>query len=342
MSTAVAMVHGAHALPFPRAGSLWRRRALGLLLLAHALAHSSAIVWATATASAWLVSLLWIAALIGYLSAGLGILGMPVVNVRWPWMFGAATIASITLLALSGAGLASVGIFIDLMLIPGVVRWGQNTDRTPVRHGIVSTLGALMLGWATIVVLWRPMYVHWGTTAAERAAPLFGDDGWTDALYRVDHGVTIRAPADSVWPWLVQFGQDRAGFYSYDWLERLAGDDVHNADRIHPEWQHLETGDFIRAAQPGYLGGRFGDLGWRVTSILPGRALVLENWGAFVLQPVDSSTTRFLVRTRGEGAATLASVVLGPISTFVFEPAHFIMQRGMMMGIRDRAERMSR
>jgi hypothetical protein len=143
-----------------------------------------------------------------------------------------------------------------------------------------------------------------------------------------------------VWPWLVQLGQDRAGFYSYDWLERLAGDNVHNADRIHPEWQRLEAGDFIRAAQRGYLGGRFGDLGWRVTSVLPGRAFVLENWGAFVLHPVDSSTTRFFVRTRGEGAATLASIVLGPISTFVFEPAHFIMQRRMMLGIRERAERL--
>jgi hypothetical protein len=124
----MAIPRGTHALPVARTGSLWRRRVIGFLLLFHALAHSSAIVWATATAPAWFVSLLWIASVIGYLSAGLGILGMPVLSFRWPWMFGAATIASITLLALSGAGLASVGIFIDLMLIPGVVRWGQGTD----------------------------------------------------------------------------------------------------------------------------------------------------------------------------------------------------------------------
>lgn len=341
MSVTLAIPHGANALSLPRTGSsLWRRRLLGFFLVFHALAHSSAIVWATATAPAWFVSVLWIAALIGYLSAGLGILGMPTVFARWPWMFGAATIASITLLALSGDGLASVGIFIDLMLIPGVVRWGHVPRDVRGNHWIATTAGVLVLGWVTVVALGRPVYVHWGTTAAERAAPLFGDNGQSGGLYRVDHAVTIRAPVDSVWPWLVQLGQDRAGFYSYDWLERLAGDNVHNAERIHPEWQRLEAGDFVRAAQPDYLGGRLGDLGWRVKSVLPGRAFVLENWGAFVLQPVDSDTTRFFVRTRGEGVATLAGVVLGPISTFMFEPAHFIMQRRMMLGIRERAERL--
>ena len=340
MSMTLALPHGAQPLPLPRAGRVWRRRALGSLLVVHALAHSSAIVWSTATAPGWFISLLWIAALIGYLSVGLEILGLPLRVVRWQRMFGAATIASITLLALSGAALAAVGILIDMMLIPGVVRWGPEAGEGRAPHRLATTLGFVMLGWITIVALGRPLYVRWGTTAAERATPLFGGNGQADARYRVDHAVTIRAPVDSVWPWLVQLGQDRAGFYSYDWLERLAGDNVHNADRIHPEWQHLAAGDFVRAAQRDYLGGRLGDLGWRVTSVQPGRALVLENWGAFVLYPVDSTTTRFVVRTRGEGAPTIASVVLGPISTFVFEPAHFIMQRRMMLGIRERAERL--
>jgi hypothetical protein len=167
-----------------------------------------------------------------------------------------------------------------------------------------------------------------------------GDELVTDARYRVDHGVTIQAPADSVWPWLVQLGQDRGGFYSYDWLERLFGDNVHNANRIHPEWQTLRTGDRIRAAQPGYLGGKFGEFGWKVLDVRPGRAVVLEGWGSFVLVPVNDNTTRFLIRTRGDGRPSLIGVLLGPVSVFVFEPAHFIMQRAMMFGIRDRAEQM--
>jgi hypothetical protein len=200
----------------------------------------------------------------------------------------------------------------------------------------------LALVWATMVVLWRPISVQWGTTPDERSAVLFGDDGQTLARYRLDHAVTIRAPVDSVWPWLIQIGQDRGGFYSYDWLERLFGVNVHNAAMINPDWQRLETGDFVRATQSTYLGGRLGDPGWRVTAVAPGRAFVLENWGAFILRPVNDSTTRFYIRTRGDGEASWLSILLGPVNIFVFEPAHFIMQRRMMLGVAERAERMMR
>jgi hypothetical protein len=62
--------------------------------------------------------------------------------------------------------------------------------------------------------------------------------------------------------------------------------------------------------------------------------------GAFVEQPVDANTSRFLVRTRGPGTPTFGGIVLGPLNVFVFEPAHFIMERGMMRGVRARAEQM--
>ena len=171
--------------------------------------------------------------------------------------------------------------------------------------------------------------------------PLPGDELVPDARYRMDHAITIAAPADSVWPWLVQLGQDRGGFYSYAGLERLIGDDVHNADRIHPEWQQRKVGDLVRAAQPDYLGGRLGpDLGWRIVRLDPPHALVIENWGAFVVRPQPDGTTRLHIRLRGEGKPSLTSVVLGPLNLLVFEPAHFIMERGMLRGIKSRAERM--
>ena len=98
--------------------------------------------------------------------------------------------------------------------------------------------------------------------------------------------------------------------------------------------------DVLYGAQSGYLGGALGsDLGWRVSAVEPGRAVVLEGWGAFVLQPVDDRTTRLLVRTRGGGDPRLRDVALAPLSLLAFEPAHFIMERGMLRGIRDRAER---
>ena len=66
--------------------------------------------------------------------------------------------------------------------------------------------------------------------------------------------------------------------------------------------------------------------------------IVLAQWGAFVLVPVDARTTRLIIRTRGEGAASVASLLLGPLNVFVFEPMHFIMQRQMLRGIKLRAE----
>ena len=171
--------------------------------------------------------------------------------------------------------------------------------------------------------------------------PLFGDELSLGQGYRMDHAVTIEAPADSVWRWLVQIGQDRGGFYSYDWLERAVGDDIRNADAIHPAWQQRRRGDLVRAVQPTYLGGVLGpDVGWRVAAIEQGRALVLERWGAFVIRPIDGGRSRLHVRIRGEGRPSMAGVLLGPINVLLFEPAHFIMERGMLLGIKARAERM--
>lgn len=338
MSSTLTMPGAAFAQAPTQTAIRWRRVALGVTVTLHGLAHSNVIIWATDTAPFWLLSLLWMTAIAGYLGAGLGILGTPLARRAWPWLMAAATLASLVLLALAGTKLASLGILIDLMLIPGAVRWGPDAIEGQRRHRIASTFALLCLAWATAIVLWRPVLTQWGTTRDERRTVLFGDNGMTQARYRLDHAVTIHAPADAVWPWLVQLGQDRAGFYSYDWLERLFGADVHNVKAIRAEWQTRKEGDFVRAAPATYLAGRLGDVGWRVSAIDPGRAMVLENWGAFVLQPIDSVTTRFFVRTRGPGDPTLASVLLGPINIFVFEPAHFIMQRKMLLEIQRLAE----
>lgn len=338
MSTTLTMPDAILAQAPTRAGMRWRRVALGIAVTLHGLAHSAIIIWATDAAPFWIISMLWTVSMIAYLGAGLGILGTPLVRIVWPGLMAGATLASLILLALTGTKLASFGILIDLLLIPGAVRWGPDVIEGSRRHRVVATVSLLLLAYATVVVLWRPMLTQWGSTKEERSAELFGDNGLTRANYRLDHAVTIKAPADSAWQWLVQLGQDRAGFYSYDWLERMFGADVHNVKEIRPEWQNLAVGDFVRAAPPNYLGGRLGDVGWRVTEVQPRRAMVLKNWGAFVLLPVDSTTTRFIVRTRGAADPTWASVLLGPINIFVFEPAHFIMQRKMMLEIQRLAE----
>jgi hypothetical protein len=331
-----------------------KRIAVGLLILLHGLAHANVGVWAFAEGPAWLVTLLWGVAMLGYFAAALGILRVPLLRDWWKQALVAATIASIVFLLAFGHGLGVLGTLIDLVMLFVALAWAQpriDADvaavdavgaaglRFPMLHRIAWGVGIAALVYSTVVVVIRPVYLRWGTTAAERSASLPGDELKPNARYRLDHAITIHAPADSVWPWLAQLGQDRGGFYSYSWLERMIGDHIQNADRIHPEWQHVERGDLVRAVQPDYLGGKFGDMGWRVLDVVPGRALILENWGAFVVQPVDSQTSQFIVRTREPGTPSFAGIVFGLLNVFVFEPADFIMQRGMLRGVRDRAER---
>lgn len=326
------------------------RRLVGTLLILHGLAHAGAGMWATLGAPRLFITILWWIAMVGFVTAGAGLLGLPRLETRWRPLAITASIASLALLAFFPHPVLVVGAFIDAAIL---------IDSLPFAHDIIardlgimlhpprrqlgkigSVVAIIAIAYVSVLILTRPWNSTWGVNKSELTAPLPGDEQQApNGRYLVQYGVTIHAPAAAVWPWLAQLGQDRGGFYSYDWLERGMGDPVHNADRIHPEWQSIARGDFVRAAPPNYLGGIFGhDVGWRVAGVEPGRVLVLENWGAFVLQPLDDSTTRLYVRTRGEGEPSVAAVVLAPVSLLVIEPAHFIMQRGMLLGIRDRAE----
>ena len=325
------------------------RAAFGILLVVHGLAHAAPGMWAAGRLPAWFVTPVWLVAMGGFIAAGFGLLGIAGYQRRWQPLVAIAGLSSLLLLLMVGGFPLAIGLVLDIALVLTVLQWGNTAGpETAAAHGrgrrvAGFTLAAALLLWVGVAIAARPWHVRWGTTAAERMLRLPGDELVPVSRYRMDRAVTIRAPADAVWPWLVQIGQDRGGFYSYDRLERLIGDDIHNADRIHPEWQRLERGDLVRATQPGYLGGVLGeDLGWRVAAIEPGRALVLEGWGAFVLHPQPDGTTRLHVRMRQPGMPSLAGVALGPAGLLLFEPAHFIMERGMLLGVRERAERATR
>jgi hypothetical protein len=127
-----------------------------------------------------------------------------------------------------------------------------------------------------------------------------------------------------VWPWLAQIGQDRGGFYSYEWLGNLAGCRMQNADQIHPEWQEREVCETVL---------RHPANGLKVALFEPKRVLALKSWGAFVLEPIDERRTRLIARGREQrGFASLAY-------TLLLEIPHFIMERRMLLGIKERAER---
>jgi hypothetical protein len=283
--------------------------------------------------------------MVGFVAAGLGALGVRPLSSR------AGSVALFAGVCALGAQLPMA----DATLWPGVLlslvlpvltavalpsRAGARAADLPGRpwwKRVGDVLGVVFLAWvAASASLW-PWHRAWGTTGEERMMTLPGDRDPRTPQFEIMHAVTIAAPPSAVWPWLVQLGQDRAGFYSYDWLERLFLADVHNAREIRPEWQARMAGDRVYATQPGYLGGVFGERpGWTVDRVEPGQAMVLANWGAFVLLPAADGTTRFLIRSTISHERI--PVWAAAVNLTAFELPHFIMQRKMMLTIKALAE----
>jgi hypothetical protein len=317
------------------------RAAAGILFLAHALAHTLPGMRAGAGFSI-VPALAWAMALAGFLGAGCGLLGARAFAPRWDQWAAAGILGSAVLLI--GAWptpLGYMGLLVDILALQMIAHRGEwLTDEVDHPHRglrrVMNVVAGIAVALLSVLVLARPWYTRWGSTGAELRATWPGDELIPRANYVLQHAVTIDAPPASVWPWLVQLGQERGGFYSYSSLENLFGLRIRNADRIHDEWQQLRVGDSIFATPAGWLGLRR-RFGWRVTRADAPRVLVLENWGAFILEPKDGAT-RLIVRTRGAGPDRLLDVVLAPIGLVVFEPAHFAMQRKMLLGIKRRAE----
>ncbi|MBU8860277.1 MULTISPECIES: SRPBCC family protein [unclassified Micromonospora] len=175
-------------------------------------------------------------------------------------------------------------------------------------------------------------WLTWGATAAEVEATLPGDELLAGPDIVSTRAVTVDAPPEAVWPWLVQMGSGRGGAYTYDWIENLLGLDMHSADEILPQFQHLAVGDGLPLGKNGPA--------MRVEVLDPQRALVFRSadgtwvWG-FHLQPKPTGT-RLISRNR----IALAHRP-GPGRTayrLVMEPGSLIMERRMLLGIKQRAE----
>lgn len=172
-------------------------------------------------------------------------------------------------------------------------------------------------------LLVRPWLRRWGSVPSEQSRRLPGDPE-VAPLFRATRAVTVNAPAEEVWRWLVQIGQDRGGFYSYDWLENLAGCRLHSAEGIREEWQHRSAGDTLTM---------FPGVGTTLKEVQPPRALVIAGWGAYVIEPIDEGSCRLLARSNIERNAPAMVYLL------LVELPHAIMERRMLLGIKQRAER---
>jgi hypothetical protein len=195
--------------------------------------------------------------------------------------------------------------------------------------GIVALFAAVALLYALVV---RPYYAFWGATEQEINQALPGDRLTPPTAVVSTSALTIHAPVEQVWPWVVQLGQGRGGFYSYDFFENQFAADMHSAGRIVPELQQLKPGDLVSLQANSTLEQ---GTAMRVALVEPPRALVFAGgWGLY-LEPIDAGNTRLLVRypfdlgTNNEKALFFYGL---------FEPMHLLMQSGMMMGIKQRAE----
>ncbi len=196
-----------------------------------------------------------------------------------------------------------------------------------LRYALPFVLLLAVIYWFGI----HPWVANWGSTAAERQMALPGDALHTPDVGYTTQAITINAPPETIWQWLVQIGQDRAGFYSYTWLENLLGVDIHNTNEIRPEWQHIAVGDLAWRMMPAdYLGGVGKDSARKVLISEPGRTLMLEMWGTYAIVPINGQTSRLIVR----GESSPASV----LSTMLVDPMVYTMGKRMLLGLKARAE----
>jgi len=180
--------------------------------------------------------------------------------------------------------------------------------------------------------LYRRRHLRWGATDAEVAAPMPGDEVIDDVAYLATRAITIDAAPSAVWPWLVQVGCLRAGYYANDLLDNLGHP---SADRILPEFQRLEIGQWVPMSPTPSEVTAFKVAGFEEGSWLLWQQ-PLSTW-SWTLTELPGGRTRLVTRLRihldwNHKAASLLSVVLN-------EFGDFPMMRRMLLGIRDRAER---
>jgi hypothetical protein len=205
-----------------------------------------------------------------------------------------------------------------------------------VEAGTVAAGGLAALGLVALATYprWRPWCVQWGATADEATRRLPGDDLVVEPDLVTTRAITIAANPESVWPWLVQMGPGRGGVYTYDWVENLLGLGVHSVDTLLPEFQHLEIGDAQRLGASGPV--------LRAAVVDPAEAMVLRSddglwtW-AFVLV-AGGAGTRLISRNRIVLPRDTAFTRW--FYTYAMEPGSLIMERRMLLGIKERAERL--
>ena len=197
--------------------------------------------------------------------------------------------------------------------------------------GLARVLGPITAAAVLYRLLLRRPILNWGSTDAEANARLPGDELLEHADGIATRAITINAPASAVWPWIAQIGPaPRGGAYTYDWIENLLGLNMHSTDRVLPDYQHPQVGETL-----GYGKNRM-----RFERVEPRRVLSSRsedgNWvWSFVLDEHDGKN-RLISRNRFRLPSLTAKIGMLPM-----EPASLVMERKMLRGIKQRAERLA-
>lgn len=213
--------------------------------------------------------------------------------------------------------------------------------------GTRSLIGAVGVATGALGTAAASRWVRtWGASGAERRAVLPGDDLVPEPADTTTLALGIDAPASEVWQWLVQIGQDRAGLYSYEWLDQVLGLGLRATDELREEWQRLRVGDEVQLFARGRMGLANG-YSLRVANLDHGRSLVLRQappehpWDAvwsFVIVPTGPERCRLVSRGRvhhDPGPTGAAQRLLDQLML----PVAGAMTRRMLLGIAERAER---
>jgi len=202
-----------------------------------------------------------------------------------------------------------------------------------IGKGILDALIGLPL-FAT-APLYRRWHQRWGATDAEVRGAMPGDQIVHEASFNATRAITINAPPDAVWPWIVQMGYRRAGFYTYALLDNAG---YESSEHILEEYQPAKVGDWMPMAK------RVSE-----TTAFKVKAFETNDWllwekpdstWAWRLVPLDGGGTRLITRLRQRYA--WASPGMAILTLVLLEFGDFPMMRRVLKGIKVRAERIAR
>ena len=198
--------------------------------------------------------------------------------------------------------------------------------------GVMAALGIFALIAMFALLPWMD---RWGASQNEIAASLPGDELVPSPRISYTRAITINAAPEAIYPWIVQIGAERGGWYSYEWFEtNVLRCEISNAERIHEKWQNLKVGDPVRMCP-----GTSGPPPYEVAMLESDRAMILghqdngewvEVW-QYVLLPQADGSTRLVLRSRNAAQGWFWDAM---------RPGEFIMARGMLLGIKERSEGM--